>query len=770
MRINQIFRSILRDRLNTTVVIISLAVGISSFSLILTFIIRELGTDSFHEYKNQIYALNCEDPWFPGKKIYYCKFGSAEYMKANLPQVEDFCRITNSGSQSILIGNESFYDKPPIIAASANFFSFFSYKLITNNPATALESENNIVISDELAEKYFGTEDPIGKIIVIINPDKADKLVVTGVFKKPLENSQLVFDMVRLIGERDSRCYLRISKETNQDEIEKLFMIKKALIPVINVGTPVPYFLEPLRDAYFDTSRSSAVETNRNMTDIWVALVIGILILVIATFNYLGILANKFLNKMKEYKIRIINGGSGSGIILRFMLENTILMGFSFLAGIYIMFELIPFFNELTGSKITAKFILQPVPIILLLSVIAFLLFITLIFVTYLIFIKTNNNFLKEETPGKIKIVHIPILNIIQIFGSIVLIICSIIIIKQMKFITNKSIGLDKTVIEVKIPYQYSDKASVFKEELLKSNSVNSISVVGASPVLEHFLVSLKYQQDGIEKQYSLAGFSGDENYLKVLGIELIEGNNFSETESVTGKKCLINQSLAKLFPEQNLIGRGIPGMEDVTIVGIVKDFNYFSLKAFVEPSFISYSKKGSHLLVKPSYNQVIQAKKTISEVWNELIPGYPLNTESVGDRFEWFHRENKNYIKLIISCSIISLFLSMIGLFTISFQRTRSRTKEIGIRKINGASVKEILVILNKDVGKWIFLAFLFAVPIAWYAMDKWLQNYAYKTDITWWVFLVAGTITISIAFLTVSWLSWRAATRNPIEALRYE
>ena len=770
MRINQLFRSILRDRLNTTVVIISLAVGVSSFSLILTFIIRELGTDSFHENKNQIYALKCEDPWFPGKKIYYCKFGSAEYIKNNFPHVEDFCRITNSGSQRIVIDNEDFYDRPAIIAASANFFSFFSYNLTTNNPATALESESNIVISDELAEKYFGKEDPVGKIIVIINPDKADKLVVTGVFKKPLENSQLVFDLVRLIGERDSRCYLRISKETNQDEIEKLLLEKKALIPVINVGTPVPYFLEPLRDAYFDTSRSSAVEINRNMSDIWVALVIGILILSIATFNYLGILANKFLIKMKEYKIRIINGGTGSGIIFRFMVENTILIGFSFLAGIYLMYEIIPFFNELTGSKITARYIFQPVQIILILSVIAFLLFITLLFVMYLIYSKTNNNFLKEEAPGKIRIIQIPILNIIQIFGSIALIICSIIIIKQMKFITNKSIGLDKTVIEVKIPAQYSDKASVFKEELLKHNSIKYISVVGASPVLEHFLVALKYQQDGIEKQYSLAGFSGDENYLKVLGIELIEGSDFRESESVTSKKCLINQSLAKLFPEQNLIGKGIPGMEDVTIVGIVKDFNYFSLKSYVEPSFISYSKKGFHLLVKSSDNQATKARETIEGIWRELIPGYPVNTESVGDRFEWFHRENKNYIKLIISCSFISVFLSMIGLFTISFQRTRSRTKEIGIRKINGASVKEILVILNKDVGKWIFLSFLFAVPVAWYAMDKWLQNYAYKTDITWWVFVVAGIITLSIAFLTVSWLSWRAATRNPVEALRYE
>jgi putative ABC transport system permease protein len=193
-------------------------------------------------------------------------------------------------------------------------------------------------------------------------------------------------------------------------------------------------------------------------------------------------------------------------------------------------------------------------------------------------------------------------------------------------------------------------------------------------------------------------------------------------------------------------------------------------LKSFIEPAFISYSNSGSHLLVKPSDNQEAQAKKIISQIWQNLIPDYPVNIESVGDRYEWFHRDNKNYIRLIVSCTLISLFLSMIGLFAISFQRTRSRTKEIGIRKINGASIIEILVVLNSDLGRWVLLAFLFASPVAWYAMHKWLQNYAYKTELSWWVFALAGIIALGIALLTVSWQSWRAATRNPVEALRYE
>src|SRR5664279_5822602 len=279
MKISQILRSLYRDRLNTLVVIISLSIGMASFNMVIMFIIRELSTDSFQKQSDRIYALKCDDPWFPGQKIYYCKFGSAEYMKKNFPQVEDYCRINNSGSQKIVVNNENYFDTPSILAASSNFFSFFSYKLLTNNPATALESNNNIVISDELAKKYFGKNEAIGKVIEFVNSGKSKSMIVTGVFEKPVGNSQLTFDIVRQIGESDSHCYVRLAKDSKQDQMEKLFADKKESIPIINVGTPGPYYLEPLREAYFDTKRGSAVEVSRDKRDIWIALVIGIMII-----------------------------------------------------------------------------------------------------------------------------------------------------------------------------------------------------------------------------------------------------------------------------------------------------------------------------------------------------------------------------------------------------------------------------------------------------------------------------------------------------------
>jgi putative ABC transport system permease protein len=771
MQLVQIFRSLLRDRLNTLVIIISLAVGIASINLIIMFISRELGTDSFHTQKDQIYALKCDDPWIPGKKMYHCKFGSAEYMKATIAQVEDFCRYNNSNSLKIVVNNEEYFDHPQIIGASENFFRFFSYKLLANNPETALEAANSLAISTDLANKYFGKDDPLGKIITLVNRNKTDLMTVTGIFEKPVDNTQINFDMVRLIGDIDSRCYVRLVKDADPKELEKLFSEKKETIPVINTGTSGPtYYLEPLQKAYFDTSRGLVVENNRDQRDLWIALIIGLMIIGIAIFNYLGVLTNKFLGKVKEYYLRRINGSNLPDLIARFMLENSIIVVISFLIGLFLMLDALPFFNTLINSNITKTFIWQPRQIAILTGVLVFVLLITLLFGSYLIRSNLNINLLKTDQDQTVRRIQIPLFNIFQLASSMALIVCSLIIIRQMKFITQKPIGLNKDVIEIKIPPQYKDKAGAFKDELLKTISINTVSVVGASPLLEHFLVLLKYQQDGVEKEYTPSGFSGDENYLDVLGIELVDGAGFSEILSANTKKCLINQSFARLFPDQDLIGKGIPGMEDMIVTGIVEDFHYFDLKSIVEPAFISFDNQGWHLLVKPSENQAQQARSAISDIWQKLIPDYPLDIESVGDRFEWYHRGNVNFKRLIVSCSLISLFLSMIGLFAVSYQKTRSRTKEIGIRKINGAKIIDILAMINKNFIKWIIIAFIVAVPVAWYAMHKWLESYAYKTDVKWWIFGFSGIIVLTISLLTISWQSWRAATRNPVEALRYE
>ena len=770
MKLKPIIRSLYKDLLNTLVIIISLAVGIGCINLIILFITREITTDNFQKNGSRIYLLKCDNPFNKGSKMFSCRLGAAEYMKENYSHVEDFCRITRTSVQKVLVNNETYYDNPMVYDVSSNFFIFFTYKLLTNNPTTVLESKDGIAISEELAIKYFGKPLPVGQIITLLSGKTKHDYTITGVFRKPSENTQFSFDMVKFVNESERYAFLLLKKNANPEELERIFDNEKSKIPNINDGTPGKYYLENLNQAYFDTEQYGYLGPVRDKSDLWIASIIGLLVLCVASFNYLGLINNKLSEKAKDFNIRRINGGLKIRLMTEFMVEILIVFVIALAMSFEFISWIIPLFNELTNSDVKLSHFLQPDNLLIMSCVIVFLLFLTIMisFIRITRIVISSN--LKEPPWNLKKSLQIPVFNIFQLTVTICLLICSLIIVKQMNFITNKNIGLDKEVIEIKLPTQYKDKASVFKEEILKNPSADLVSITSASPLLEHWMVLYHYTENGEDKQYTPSIFNGDENFINTLGIKILDGRNFSGNIASDKNNCIINESFTGKFPGQNLIGSKLPGDNNLTIIGIVKDFNYSGLKDKIDPGVIIFDKTGSHLLVKPSAGQYIKLKQAIAETWQKIIPDYPLNIESVNERYKWYHRGNSNFIKLIGSCCFISLFLSMIGLFAISFNSSKKRSKEIGIRKINGATVSEVIILINKDFVKWIAIAFVLATPIGLITMYKWLQNFAYKTELSWWIFALAGIIALGIALLTVSWQSWRAATRNPVEALRYE
>lgn len=770
MKLKHILRSLRRDKLNNSVIIVSLAIGLTCINLIILFINRELNTDHFQTNVDRIYLLKCDDPFNKGSKMFVCRLGAAEFMKENFPQVEDYCRVKNSNIQKVVANEQAYFDNLVLYETSSNFFSFFTFNLLSNNSSSVLEAKDDIAISEDLAKKYFGTSLPIGKIISLTIGETKSDYVIKGVFRKPKENTQLNFDLVSFAKESESFAFLLLKEKTDISALEKIFVENKDKIPSINTGTPRTYCLENLKHTYFDTTPRAQLGPIRDKSDIWIALIIGILILVVASFNYLGLINNKLLNKTHEFFIRRINGGSKVGLIANFMLEDLIVLGFAFILSLILLNWAIPFFNDLTKSDIRFKHFFKAEKLLIMLAVITFMLLISLLFSYVRINFQSISSTPRKWVDNKGKVIQIPVFNILQLTVTLVLLICSFIILKQINYIKDKDIGLDKQVIEVKIPDQYSDKTTVFKEEILKNPFVNLVSISSASPLQEHWSVLSQYTQDGEEKQYTPSLFNGDENYINTLGISLISGRNFSGNSSSDKNNCLINESLARKFPNQNLIGLKLPGESTLTVIGIVKDFNYTSLKKVVEPCIIKFRINGSHLLVKASAGTLPMVKNSIIDAWQKIITDNPPDIELLSDRYEWYHRENSNYAKLIGSCCIISLFLSMIGLFAISLNSCKKRTKEIGLRKINGATILGILFLLNKDFTRWIVFAFILASPIAWYCMHKWLEEYAYKTILSWWIFIVAGFLAITVSIFTVSWQSWKAATSNPIEALRFE
>jgi len=770
MKLSQSVRSFLRNPLNSSVIIISLAIGMACTNLIMIFVTRELKTDSFQQNKDRIYLLKCDNPFEKGVQMSTCRKGGAEYIKENFPLVEDFCRIRYGNTQKIMIGNEIYNDNLAVFETSANFFKIFSYKLLTNNPDSVLSTKNDIAISVELAQKYFGERMPVGRIITIINGKTKTDYNISGVFLKPAENSQFNFEMVKLAEDTERYAFLLLKKGADPASLEKLFAEQKDKIPVIHDGTPGKYYLESFNKTYFDTSEYSPLGNKRDKSDIWIAMIIGFMIISVASVNYLGLVNNKLFDKTREFYIRRINGSSRIGLIMDFLLENLLLISLAFMISLEVISWIIPFFNDLTGSSIGMNLYTRADSWLIMLFVLLFLLLSTFFFSANKIYKQSISSTSRVILDKEGKLVKVPAFNIFQLIVTIVLLICSITILRQINYISSKEIGLDKDVIEIKIPSKYADQTNIFKEELLKYPSIAGISVTTASPLLEWILASFHYTENGVDKQYSPNIFRGDESFIRTLGISFIEGRDFSGNPNSDNNNCIINESLAKYFSGRNLLGEKLPGYEKLTVIGIVKDFNCSGLKDPISPGVIIFDNSGNHLLGLPAPGQLQSARKLISETWQKLIPDYALDIESVKERFEWYHRSETNYAKLIVSCCLISLFLSMIGLFAISFHSSRKRTKEIGIRKINGATIKEVMLLLNLDFLKWIMIAFFISSPIAWYIMNKWLQGFAYKTELSWWIFALAGIIALVIALITVSWQSWRAATRNPVEALRYE
>jgi putative ABC transport system permease protein len=770
MKLNQLFRSLFRKPLNSLIIIISLATGMACINLIMLFVERELNTDGFQKKRDRIYMLKCDNPYEKGLLMSNCKAGGAEYIKENFPQVEDFCRIKFGRAEKVIVGNQVYNDNNFVFETSASFFSVFSYKLLTNNPNSVLTTNNDIVISRELAQKYFGEQLPIGRIITIINGDTKTEYTIKGIFIKPAENSQFEFDMVKLSENTERYAFLLLKNDTDPASLEKLFASEKDKIPVFNDGTPGKYYLKSFKETYFDTSEYSLLGNKRDKSDIIIAIIIGLMIICVASVNYLGLVNNKLFDKTPEFYIRRINGGSCTSLVFDFIIENLIIIFIAFALSLEVMSWIIQFFNDLTESRIDITYLTRPDSLLLMSYVGLTLLFVTFIFSVIKLKKQRISSTGKAMFDNEGKIVKIQAFNIFQLITTIVLLICSITILKQVKYITKRDIGINKDVIEVKLPSLYESQTNVFKQELLKSPSVASVSVTTASPLLEWIQASFNYSENGEDKQYSPKIFRGDEAFIRTLGIILINGRDFSGNITSDKNNCIINESLAKYFSGRNLIGEKLPGYEKLTVIGIIKDFNCSGAKDPITPGVIIFDNSGSHLLVSYAQGQSLTIKNSISATWQKLIPDSPMNTESVKERYDWYHKKETNFAKLIVSCCLISLFLSMIGLFANSFHSSRKRTKETGIRRINGATVFGIILLLNRDYLRWVIIAFVPASLISIYLMNRWLQGFAYKTGLNTWIFVSALLLTVIITLLTVTWQSFRAANRNPVEALRYE
>lgn len=755
------FRVISKRKTISGIIVLSLLAGFTTVFLLTGFIVDEYAVDGFHKNKNRIVRLQSDDPWVAGQKMNHITFAAPEYLKNNFPEVEDYCHWNKHGYDQVVANNNAYYQNLDLFETNPGFFNLFSYQFLEGSPSNAL-SGNSIILSEKTARMFFGDKKALGNPVLIKTKGVDQIYTVSAVVTQP-GKSHLHFDLLTPINGKQLRgtdAYLLLKENTDQRKLEEKMHLEKSMIPFFWEGKTVNLYLNNLKSINITPEVKSKIV---------VSLAIAVIVLFIAFFNFINLFINLIMDRGKELGLIRIIGGTNKALVKK--------LGFEFLALIFLalIFSIValrfwlPYFNQLNGSDLSFSSFFQPKLLFAILGIVCVVVLISY-FAVYLFVrnpIKAPDLIKSGLVTGKNR--KLSILNTVQYSVSIGLIICTITLYRQVNFIHNKPIGLDRDVVEFRLPAPFGDKKQAFKNSLLSHSSIEKVSGCSASPVREASMVNWKYDDNGEKKEYTTLLFQGDENYINTLHIKLIEGKEINTTNATQNNQCYVNEAMVKFHQLKDPIGKVVPGSK-MEIAGVVKDFHWDGLESMVPPAVVAVNNEGRNLLVKIKAGQTDAGIQIIRSVWKELIPDYPFEYDTIGGMFNDKHKKYETLVQFISFFCVISIFLSSMGLLALSLFSIRRKVKEIGIRKVNGANVFEILAMINNKLVGWILVGFLLACPIAGYIMHRWLENFAYKTELSWWVFALAGLLVLGIALLTVSFQSWKAATRNPVEALRYE
>jgi len=759
-------------------------------SLLFTYIRNELTMDNFHKREKDIYLLTVQQS--PESQI--------EAIEANLffgfnfkdyPELETLTTVKKYKKGEIrFVYNETLLS-PAGIVADSTFFEVFDFKLKLGDEKTILHDADAVVLTENLAHKLFGDEDPLGKMVKVA--ERNEKIyTVKGIIETPPSNSSITFDFVL---PDHSEQFSRSGGNfilANSSFDKKLFVEKiKDLGHKHNQFTDSRLDVMALDDVYFSGSGAdfnglfSKFGDKKSLNILFVIIAV---IFIITMLNFSNLQIISINSSIKNIGINKISGAGKKHIFYQKITELFILVVFSaILISVAFIFTL-PYFNKITGVGLSPQigqiFLLN-------MAVLALLVFSAMIYPT-LIFLRISiTNSLKNQIFSGSKLAGRNVAATVQFALSLVLLIASIVVVKQLNLMLTKDLGFTtKNIINTQLfreahfigtrdeqMKQWENMNKDFqhmKDELASHSSIKNFSQ-GKSPV-EPF--TMPWKKNGSDKDYTTEkALTVTPNYLDVLGLKIIEGRFFeNDRDKQRGNQVVINEAAKKFWniediSETKILNKYWSAKDGYEIIGVVKDFNFEHLSVKPQPLVMVYfDDVDANFLIEFEEGATQTGLAFANQLFNENNSGETFSYTFLSDDIETLYQKEKRLSEIYILFTIIAYAISAIGLFAISLYDTRRRTKEIGVRKVNGAKISEVMALLNKDFVKWVAIAFVLACPIAYYAMNKWLENFAYKTTLSWWIFALAGLLALGIALLTVSWQSWRAATRNPVEALRYE
>jgi putative ABC transport system permease protein len=745
------------------------AISLALFLLISGYVVHEKSFDRSFKDLSNMYRIKAED----NNAIVPIRF--IDEIIDGVPEIDRICLYTRNERQMFRLNNKK--QTADFLKTTETFFDVFSVVFLYGSKEKALSSKDNIVVTESFAVKYFGKPNPIGETIEMLNGEHKQ---VVAVIADPPKRTSLTYELIFNTdnGFFDSNycnnndCYsmyntaLVLHPDADTSLVkEKLSAILKKC-PYINKGIT----LQPFKDIYFDT-QSRDVHRHANVKFIQLLSVVAIIILLLSIVNYINLSIASNLNRFKEICIRKTSGAKVQNIILQFLAESYVSCLIALILSIVLILLFSGFLSKLLQIEFNLLEILkQPVFIFSCFALLLVLGFIVGYLPAKLVSLFNPVEIFQRKSRNS-KNSWWGAFNIFQFAISLFLIISLLVINKQIDFVKSKKLGYEADhLLRIELSSNLPDHAIAIKEELLKKTSIVNTSLTTGNPLDIWMVGSGSFKIDGEDVDVkNVAQLPVDESFLKTFEIPLIKGRDFRPTDK---NVCIINETFYKSLNWDNIENKNIWG---ANVIGVISDIHYEDLHQKIGNIQLYFNVNNSNqnfalINIRIANENIPETLKTIKSVFQEYDSEVDLNYQFYNDKVDQLYRQEENQAKAISTFAFIAIFLSCLGLYGKIEFSSRSRIKEIGIRKVNGAKVFEIIALLNKDFVQWIVIAFVIAIPVTYYAMGIWLQNFAYKTELNWWIFALAGIITLSIALLTISWQSWRAATQNPVEALRYE
>ena len=796
------WRNLLRNRAFSAINIVGLAIGLASCMLISLYVLDELSFDRYNEKADRIVRVIFKGTMQGGKmNEAHVMAPTAQALKDDYPEVQSATRLRQGGFPKVIIGDKQ-YTEDPMAFVDNNFFDVFTLPLIKGNAKNALSEPNTVIVTRKLAEKYFGTEDVIGKLITFKGSDIAYK--ITGIIKQVPRNSHFSYELfVSMASLEEARStswmqseyftYLLLREGVDYKKLEAKLpqtvekymgpQLQKAMGVTLSEfrkgGNDIGLYLQPLTDIHLYSESSYDLGSPGDIKYVYIFGAVAVIMLLIACINFMNLSTAGASKRAREVGVRKVMGSNKMELVWQFLLESLLLTSIALILATIFAFIALPLFNNLSGKDLTLQLHTVPalIPFILILGLV-----VGILAGSYPAFFLSSFRpiaILKGKfTSEKGSIGLRSGLVVVQFFIAITLMVGTIVIYQQLKFIQNKKLGYEKDQVLVLTTWPLGKNQEVFREEILRDPHVLNVSASSYIPAgpsnNNNFTI---YPDDKAMQLVKTLRYDVDAHYIPTLGMEMAAGRNFSKDFGNDSSGVVLNETAVKMLGwKKNPLDHTITNTNNdgqkhtYRVIGVVKDFHFRSLHERIAPLAMVLRGDAGAMIVKIKTQNIDGLLSQMERKWKSFNPDMPFTYSFMNDRINNTYAAEQKTGQILGIFSGLTIFVSCLGLFGLATFTAEQRTKEIGVRKVLGASVASIVGLLSKDFLKLIMVAIVVSVPVAWYGMNKWLQSFEYRIEISWWMFIAAGIISVGVALFTVSFQSIKAALMDPVKSLRSE